>query len=339
MLMIIFGAGASFDCVTLPPGHVDERYRPPLADQLFEDREAVMTQFLAARAVLGGIANEVRASAGIRDVEEVLADLVSRPLTETTARQLVHVRYYLKSVIDTCTSQWANKFGWATHHSYLVDLLVRDENPRREALLVTFNYDLMIESGLKHHGYTFSEMADYTSRPLKLFKLHGSTDWGRVVGPQRIESISSEAELLQDPVATIMNMTGEIVCGTEVDMAGRLLLPALAVPVREKDGFDECPPDHVQTLTDSLPSVRRLLIIGWRGGDKKLPALIAERARAVEEVQIVSSKPESASVTAEHLRAAGVGGDYRYHADGFSGFIKLAAKTGRLPGHEEFQAF
>jgi hypothetical protein len=340
MLMIIFGAGASFDCVVRPAVSMDERYRPPLGEQLFDDRDTVMTPELLRRPVLGPIANEVRSSAGVRDVEQVFADLVGRSLTSTTASQVLNARYYLKSVIETCTTHWAgSRFGWATHHATLVDMLVRDENPNREALLVTFNYDLLLEQALAQLGYKFTALADYVSRPLKLFKLHGSTNWGRVVGQRSNDAMPPEEELLLDPMATINGMTDEIVLGNEVDPAGRLLLPAIAVPVREKDGFDECPPDHVQALTDSIPSVRRLLIIGWRGADKKLPSLIAKHAPALEEVQIVSRDIGSASVTAEHLLEAGVVGDYRFLGEGFTAFMRLAARTGRIPGHDEFSTF
>jgi len=59
MLIVIFGAGASFDsCPTYPPGHheavldghtLNKDFRPPLANELFENRpifaEAILRHF------------------------------------------------------------------------------------------------------------------------------------------------------------------------------------------------------------------------------------------------------------------------------------------------------
>jgi hypothetical protein len=228
------------------------------------------------------------------------------------------------------------RFGRATHQAYLVDLIYRDE-PNREALLVTFNYDLMIEWALEHLGYEFASMSDYTANPMKLIKLHGSTNWGRVAGPWLDNFEQPEAALLRDPMAAIANMEEEFVVirGTEADN-GRLLLPALAVPMRDKDTF-ECPAEHIRLLNDALPSVRRLLVIGWRGADPKLLSLIAERAKGLEAIQIVSRTMDSAIVTADHLRAAGITGDFRFQIDGFSGLMRLASRTGRLPENDDFR--
>ena len=47
-------------------------------------------------------------------------------------------------------------------------------------LFVTFNYDTMLEKAIEQElAVHFQFMGSYVSRPdLKVFKLHGSVDWG-----------------------------------------------------------------------------------------------------------------------------------------------------------------
>ena len=50
-------------------------------------------------------------------------------------------------------------------------------------------------------------------------------------------------------------------------------VPALAIPIARKDGF-ECPPEQVAHLQAFLPSVTRILTIGWRAAEDDFLGLI-----------------------------------------------------------------
>jgi hypothetical protein len=48
---------------------------------------------------------------------------------------------------------------------------------------------------------------------------------------------------------------------------GRVLVPALTVPIQKKLDF-ECPPAHIDLLRQALRGLRWVLSIGWRAGEQ-----------------------------------------------------------------------
>ena len=338
--MIIFGAGASYDSVDVDaPGRPtrDAWIRPPLANELFADRPDVMGRFLSRYPPVAAIAAEVRAAAGGRAVEDVLADYQERSgLDGRIASQLVYLRYYLREVLTAC-GQWHYLHQGVTNYRALLEFVLR-ERPE-EVLLVTFNYDQMIEFAMQEMlGTTFDDLDRYVAGPLKLIKPHGSVNWVRVIGMRHSDRTEAERQVLElDPLTLLSSITDryDIARGTRSeDQDGNLALPALAVPLRAKDGF-ECPPSHLGVLTNRLGAVTRVLTIGWRGGELLYLKLVAGILPSGVDIDIVSTRT-GADETRLNLEAAGINGDCRYLDIGFSGLIRRAAKSGRFLRHSDF---
>ena len=69
-----------------------------------------------------------------------------------------------------------------TNYVTLLDQLRRSRPNNEPVLLVTFNYDRMIESALPSVGISISELPHYIENDaFKLFKLHGSVHWAREI--------------------------------------------------------------------------------------------------------------------------------------------------------------
>ena len=86
VLMVVFGAGASYDSVDDDSLRVsrDANFRPPLANELFADRPQPMgTEVLDRYPAVRAVASEVRAAAGVRDVEDILAGYQARASEES----------------------------------------------------------------------------------------------------------------------------------------------------------------------------------------------------------------------------------------------------------------
>jgi hypothetical protein len=96
MLLVIFGAGASYDSdPARPPETVKDDRRPPLADQLFDNREKfaeALTYFPECKPI-------VPLLRGTGEVEQRLEQLrdeaISAPPYPERLRQLAAVRGYL----------------------------------------------------------------------------------------------------------------------------------------------------------------------------------------------------------------------------------------------------
>src|SRR5437867_2108861 len=111
MLMVIFGAGASFDsCPTYPPGSSapgfggdprNKDFRPPLADELFENRP-MFAEAIERFPQCQPIVPRLRSLHG-ETLEAVLEEFQAKSDSYLRGKQqLAAVRYYLQFVIREC---------------------------------------------------------------------------------------------------------------------------------------------------------------------------------------------------------------------------------------------
>src|ERR1019366_2282252 len=124
MLMVVFGAGASYDS---SPTHtpVDfatplEAARPPLANQLFDDRPdfaKTMQMFPKCLPIVGSLRH--RRDESIEQLlEQYQGEITKYPLR---AVQLAAVRWYLHVMLTECTRKWMQRCSGLTNHMALFD--------------------------------------------------------------------------------------------------------------------------------------------------------------------------------------------------------------------------
>ena len=115
MLMVVFGAGASYDSAPsqpLPTHNLMDAVgddRPPLANELFEDRDmfaAILERFPQAQPVVPRLRN-LQPGESVESVMEALQAEADRD--PRRRRQLAAVRYYLQSALYDCVSAWDRK--------------------------------------------------------------------------------------------------------------------------------------------------------------------------------------------------------------------------------------
>lgn len=358
MLLVILGAGASHDAIRdrnrLPAPEVV--WAPPLTRDLFGAPNflRILNDFPAAR----GLAEEVRHALGAADRATTLEDELERAEGEAEhdplrRRALVAMRFYLQHLFKRCSEDWLESQAGLTNQQWLVRTVELWRAPRDEPVLwVTFNYDTLLDTAIEdHYGVDLArtaEMQAYVADSrYALIKLHGSYNWAtrtslapaaswqdnlhrliheagdyNVVGPIRHlgrEQIGSRRVHLADFVEHVQ---------PGVDL---LSLPALAIPLRNKAEF-VCPPDHVARLEALLPSVDRVLSIGWRGAE----APFLERLRTIREgamFWVVAGGPDGADETIRNIRDAGVPGTFqRDDSKGFSSFRESAGDLSRVLG-------
>ena len=279
--LVILGAGSSFDSVAPHsiPGDANWQMRPPLAKDLFENR-ALFARVLDSIPHLGAIVASLRdrISRG-RLVEDELAELERVAMTDPRAtQQLMAVRFYLQQITRMCGEGWLQLAHGATNFHALVDAMVRWSSHTQEpVLLVTFNYDTMLERAIEQElAYAFADMGSYVARSdLKVFKLHGSVDWGHR-GPADSLELTGAPGVIEHAAEVEISDTFEIKRDWNSGRGGDLWVPALAVPVGRKAMF-ECPAAHLEVLRDLLPSVNRLLVIGWAAMEDHFLNMFHER--------------------------------------------------------------
>jgi hypothetical protein len=288
MLMVIFGAGASYDSSAdfrpcpisgstqnfgppPDPPHSCELLRPPLANALFHDPGRVHGEIVQRYSKLLPILPRLRQPLRGRSVEEELESLQEEANGDVERRrQLFSVRYYLQELIFKVSQEWLKHTSGVTNYVNLIDQ-IRHHTPSDERIaLVTFNYDYLLDKALLSFSYNPQNDLErhFDAHPaLKLFRPHGSVEWSRFVdlpkGTRRqpfqlIEQADNFS--LSDKYVVAVATRPEEFFNYE-----RPIVPAIAIPVQRKteDTF-EWPESHRRYFEELLPQVTKILIIGWQ---------------------------------------------------------------------------
>jgi len=316
MIMIIFGAGASYDSVASArpetfPSHPD---RPPLAAHLFDER---FTVFVKEFPQCIPIIPELRAVSTTGDTtEHRLEKLQEEGKTDAERlRQLAAIRCYIRGLISMCDIDWDRVAGGITNHAPLLDQLrrVRACFEPEAILLVTFNYDRMIERTLAaHHNMPISQFQHYIeSDTFKLFKLHGSVDWAhrvtsRVDCPTPHSAKAMAHELIKNAPNLEFADQFIMVKDFSIEQAGDIpLFPAIALPVETKTAF-ECPADHLDCFREHLGKITKVVTIGWAGQEQHFLKLLKERLTEEISIYAVAGNKQEAEGVLQRIKDAGI---------------------------------
>ena len=351
MLLVIFGAGASYDSSRAfppiapraanqnfgtppPPPDEGEAWRPPLAAELFHDNKQRFGEIVARYPRLHPILGRLREPLNGRSVEEELQSLQDEAEAYPEGkRQLLSVRYYLRDLLAEVTENWLKRTR-LTNYAPLIDQILRFRTDSESVCLVTFNYDVLLDRALTSFGYNPQSLDHYfDAHPtLKLFKPHGSVDWARFVdappdsrfGPPQLIEQADTIKLSDDYL--VSNATDP----HQLYKYNRPILPAIAIPVQTKseDTF-EWPPRHRAYLEELLPSVTKILIIGWQAREAHFLQMLREKlpmgGRRVAHILVVGKNSADAKATlhffASELGQSGYNQSHSYANAGFSQFV------------------
>lgn len=319
--MVIFGAGASHDVdPTMSIASL-----PALSDALFSSER--YSSYQRHWPDFRGILKELRiASQGQAAGAPALEDVLQRYQTEADEEgdedrqiQLASVRFYLREL----ARQWSGSGIGSLENNYVSLLdkihhrrMMRDDKP---VVLVSFNYDTLLETAIQVILHTVSPSGDSRSldvdeyvlpgSPYVILKPHGSWQWGReVVDHSAIKSapigptdlIRSVARLKFGSRFAIVDHHLEVVRASD----GLVLFPSIALPVRSK-AF-AWPDVHGRTFDDFLPKVTHLITVGWRAQEDHFLSLWAAHPGDLRGIQVVTKTEAGAAQVAERLKSAGI---------------------------------
>ncbi|MGB6404453.1 MAG: hypothetical protein WBF26_16565 [Candidatus Sulfotelmatobacter sp.] len=340
MLLVIFGAGASYDSVPhhLPPeaqfstnilrvrqfGPYEE-FRPPLANQLFDDRPLfvrIMQTYPACKPLVNLLRGDVRVEQQLAKFEEQAKTFPPRK------QQLAAIRYYLHEMLWNCQANWANEHGGITNHLTFLDAINRWRHENHEQVcIVTFNYDTMLEETMAQlWGWQFTKLSAYTSRPeYKLIKLHGSIDWGQEILSDVCRGKPTEVIDCAVCDLVISDSYGKVNRDMQFEN-GTFGYPALAIPVEKKSEF-VCPAEHLRALADFLPNVTKIITIGWRATEQNFLAMLKNKLTGLKgdvDLIVVSGTIKDMTETNANLGLVNALSGCKYPTvdTGFSGLIR-----------------
>lgn len=309
MLMVIFGAGASYDSwPSLPPGRAarnSEPFRPPLAKELFlsfPPFRAVSAKYPRCQPLIPYLESQ-------ENIEEILEQFRDDAEKNDERRsQLTAIQFYIRDVIQLCELRWRQQTQGVTNYRTFVDQV----QSFSEVCFVTFNYDTLLEDALEKIDVRFPDIRSYIARRSGcLFKLHGSIDW-----QYRLPTLKTNIRLERQPTEddmiraapepddrAVITKKGEQLPQAELEL--HYNLPALAIPTVSKSRF-VCPPEHVEDLRMCMRRVHQIVIVGWRAGEKHFLEILAKGLKSPVDVIAACGKEQAASETLKSLKDAGI---------------------------------
>ena len=335
MLMVVFGAGASYDSSTDYSPSEEDTYvskekmpvllrgiRPPLANQLFELRSifADAAQRLPKCQIP---IDDLRHLKHDMSVEQQLEKMREAALSYPEGqKQLVSIRFYLQWIIRRCQSLWNDAIKSQTTYRALLGQIDR-QLKGEPACFVTFNYDTLLEEAFTSLEIKFESLDDYISSTYKVIKLHGSTNWARELSsPMQVTmgdhvQFANNMLMSADKLETSNNyhliptdyenqsITSFMKIPGKPDR--QAVLPAIAIPLEKKHSY-ECPTEHVHVLEGCIPKTDKLLMVGWKGAEENFVNLLAKGLKKNIPKMIVSRTPDSAEKIRSSLMECGIDG-------------------------------
>ena len=361
MLMVVFGAGASFDSSLefLPPyprvarqnvgpsqslTYLDpeQPWRPPLTNDLFRNDNDKFGNIVERYARLHGILPFLRQPQNDSVEQQLELYLNQASADQERARQLLSVRYYLHDLFRTVSDNWLSATNGVTNYAMLLEQIRHANTASEPVCLVTFNYDRLLDHALLPSRVNSQPLErDFDAHPMfKLLKPHGSVEWARVLDPVpyykgEIHRSFAPQQLI-DQAASI-KLSDQFVRANATDPAQlsnfkQPIVPAIATPVQTKtDDFFEWPSTHRAYFEELLPHVRKILIIGWQGKEAHFLKLLRERLPSggvtqITHLQVVGRDSTEASDISKQF-IAGIRRDVKKlptaaPAQGFSEFVR-----------------
>lgn len=290
----------------------------PLAGDLFW---AGYGEFAARFPACQGLLKRLRSAAP--DIEPELERIRAEAQRKTfLLRELEGIRYYIQSLIAARERAWLNALpDQVTSYTHLLQEIEEwREEHGEEVALVTFNYDRLLDMACRSvvPELRLRRVSDYGHGASHfVFKLHGSTDWHEEVTfsatppPFPGDHGDEDANHLIDQSA-IAHSSGRYVMDGEQMEGGAwgVLRPAIAIPMATKGGDDfACPKQHIDYLTQVVPEVSELVLVGWRGQEQHFHDLwrtTVERQRKtrLRRMLVVDVSTESAQGITERVREA-----------------------------------
>lgn len=325
MLMVILGAGASYDSAQAyrirssggggaqnfgyaPSLSNDEGpWRPPLTKDLFLDSYRALSEIVPKYPKLTHILPRLREPVHGRSVEQMLEGIQAEGRDNPESlRELASVQFYLCELFQKVSLEWSSRTSGVTNYSPLVRDILRFNKSNEQVCLVTFNYDSLLERALRTFGFEDKEPKDFLdSHPiLKLFKLHGSVDWCRLVDnaagsrltPQQL--IESADTLQVSDIFIRANATDS----RQMFAFPKPIFPAIAIPVQTKSKDDfECPSGHLSQLSEMLPHVTKILIVGWQSKEAHFLAMLRSSLPSLTRVMVVGENTTDAERTRRYF--------------------------------------
>lgn len=277
-LVVIFGAGASSDMLNGDVNICNENYRPPLTSGLFDKRFQYHIDQL--NKVVDRIPSIREWVSGGDNLEDYLRNLRKKSEKNPEIQiVLTEILLYLQELFYDISKNFITENDHRAKASNYVAFLRELKDYDITPTLITFNYDLFLDFAFQRvFGHQIANIESYDRFSTKLFKVHGSANWGYPLRSRlqsNYDNISGKAEFfcaqkIKEEIIS-KNLKPSIVDNDES------FFPALSIPVPQDKTF--IIKEYEDRIKISLQEATRIVIIGWSASDEYFVELIRDNIR------------------------------------------------------------
>ncbi len=309
-ILIVIGAGASFDSWPKHLASTEHYKKIPLANDLFAALPA--QNELLNQYNLMGLARQLRRKIEFLgknfDIEAELENInkvASNRNDPNTIKSLFITRFYLQHLIKNMAIGTLNHTNSDTVYVDLLNQLKDwiDESPSTRFVdIVSFNYDHLLEKAMETvYSYDWSSKnkntplnAYYAGNNLRIFKPHGSINWGREIlkndqhfSYSELNAVFSEFDQIE--LAHSFQLVDPNIF---TDARQKIFIPAIAIPFKQKTNFDECPQEMLAKMLEAVQDADKIMTFGWKGTDEHFTNLLKDNKK-IDEVYIISPEADT----------------------------------------------
>jgi hypothetical protein len=313
-LLVIVGAGASFDCAS-DKVFKDPDLRPPLVTELFASRlefSSVLRSYPLAQAAAADIRPTIES--GSVAIEEFLRERLCNSNDTYARRRYRQVPLYLQELLHRVSNTRGSGY---TSHPDNYDALLNATLALEEVVFISLNYDTLLDQSLSNYEPLDSKTSYLgLKRNWSLIKLHGSVNWGRKIMNDALRkrtTLESEEfahaidkvhdDLVLDP-NIIIHIPESRLTSIRHDQDGAYYYPALSVPLGSADEV-ACPDEHLAHLRDRLKDFQPLniLVIGYSGLDEEVRRHLSGISQPTIDLRIVNGNADAGEAAYRRLEA------------------------------------
>lgn len=310
--LVIIGAGASYDYKS--KGAATNLIAPPLTKDIFDGDILQLMNQRTYRGVQN-LASELASTSNLEKYFHQKWQELQYTFNPSLLSELMNVQFYLHHFfLSLSHSNYKNSFSnYSIIANKIHDYCLRKKEDKEGILVVSYNYDTLFEQAIeKKYRKNIETIEDYLAtneRPVTILKPHGSSDWVKVISKKYAQDIglinsnfrainsSTIAQTIYDNNLNLIDLKThfessiQLIHKIEFDNSNKtkynnassrysgslseIYWPHLLIPYHEKDEF-VMPKAHEIFLTKVLPQVEEILIIGWKGEEKKISRVVKE---------------------------------------------------------------
>lgn len=335
-LLVITGAGASYNVIDETQIDVDPIFKAPLTKNLFNSRiGGHITKCLKKNPLAHQVGYNFHTYTNSKNeelnLEQYLLDLKNSNQS-SLKKQYWAVPLYLHDIFQGVSHSYLpTSCGLPSNYKSLIDII--GGSKYHQIIWLNLNYDLLADQAIKmsiknrlNHvrleHYMQFETED--GKKIKYTKPHGSIDWFLQINIPDISWDRIRGGIIPDNFEE--KLSKKIITKYEITNSDKYY-PAISAPIGEYDFIYK---QHIESIIPDLQSTNDVLLIGFSALDKDILNLIKDNVKEIKKLKIVNGKQkygqEAYYRLTEHLINVSAYKEKVVFNGGFSRFISEELK-------------